>query len=593
MELTTEYGGQLHTQALQVSDEAGHTRASGRSLREPGEGARLYTPFMSSDSGSAAVPPHGPPSSSATMNAQVVTPLQSGFAFPPPSPDTRVAAPMYAGPPLPSQAPGRGGPRRPWFPRVRRRSEERPGRRITGIDAARGLAVVGMIFAHAGYTGIWGEELSALVGISHGHSSILFAVVAGLSLGMITGGARPPAGERLLHSRLRVLGRAVGLLLISGLVTILPSYVAVILASYALWFVWMIPALRWRPRTLIIVGLAHAVLGLIAGQLIQGVLSLGEIWTTQSPEDFVVSLVLTGVYPAIIWVGFVFIGMAMARSGITETRTLVRFGAAGLIAFILASAPFVIMERSLAPIFAASEKGVFGDDELVDWCLDTEAEELYPCTIRDYEEQAETFTPAEEELYWELWDEKMGEEYYEYCLDVDAGALYACSEEDYEDQELTAEQEELYWELLDDKFAEEITDYLNFSVFTMDPHSGSPFETVSSGGLAVFLIASLALLGRVRVLKILMQPLAVIGAMALTAYAVHIVVLAYVPHEDYESNSYAIYLSLGIMVGCALWRALFVAGPLENFVGALSDRFATVSGTNATAGPPLVGPPSR
>ncbi|GAB3820869.1 hypothetical protein GCM10028820_27850 [Tessaracoccus terricola] len=452
-----------------------------------------------------------------------------------------------------------------------------------GVDAVRGLAVVGMVFAHAGYVGEWGEELSAFVGISHGHSSILFAVVAGLSLGMITGGTNPPSGAQLLQTRLRIGGRAAALLLVSGALTILPSGVAVILASYALWFVLVLPCLRWPPKWLLVAGLLHLALGRLVADLLLAMLSLAGMYPAGSPEDFVPTLLLSGTYPAAVWLGFVLLGMAVARCGIRETRVLVRFAAAGLAAFVLASAPFVISQGSLAPIFAGTDS--FAEQEgdegpvLQDWCLDQDAEELYPCTMAEYEEQEASFTEEDYDLYWVLYEQLPYDEQTELCLEVDRELLYWCTPEEYDEQQplLSPEQLELQTRLQVGVLGGLFTDYASFSLFTLDPHSGSPFEAFASGGLAVFLVAGAILVGRNRIARAAMWPLSVIGSMTLTAYAAHVVVIAYVP-DDATSNTYAICLTLGLVLFCAIWRALFVAGPLEYFVGAMADRTATIPG---------------
>lgn len=454
---------------------------------------------------------------------------------------------------------------------------------MVGIDAVRGLAVIGMVFAHAGHVGEWGQELSALVGISHGHSSILFAVVAGLSLGMITGGTKPPTGPHLLQTRLRLGGRAAALLLVSGVLTILPSGLAVILASYALWFVLVMPCLRWRPKWLLVAGLLHLALGRLVADLVLAVLAVADIYPFGAPEDFVPTLFLSGTYPAAVWLGFVLVGMAIARLGIHDTTVLVRFAAAGLAAFVLASAPFVLSHGSLAPVFAAGagmDVEAFGEEAvLLDWCLDSEAEALYPCTVAEYEEQEASFTDEESELYWVLYDELAHDEQTDFCLDTDRELLYFCTPEEYDAQQptLSPEQQELQVELQLGLVGGAVGGYLGHSVFTLDPHSGSLFEALASGGLAVLLVAGFLLLGRNRFARAAMRPLSAVGAMALTAYAAHVVVIAYVPSEG-TSNLYAGCLTLGLVVVCALWRALFVAGPLENFVGALSDRVATTPG---------------
>ena len=66
--------------------------------------------------------------------------------------------------------------------------------RIAGVDLARGLAVIGMIAAHL----LWIEDFdfadaATWVAVVDGRSSILFATLAGVSIGLVTGGSRPLA----------------------------------------------------------------------------------------------------------------------------------------------------------------------------------------------------------------------------------------------------------------------------------------------------------------------------------------------------------------------------------------------------------------
>src|SRR5690606_5867947 len=98
------------------------------------------------------------------------------------------------------------------------RSFGRPPR-IMGLDVARALALLGMIGAYVGTTGelVLGDPTTwgALV---HGRSSILFAVLAGISISLMTGRETVPAPERITQIRLGLLGRgaaifAIGLVL--------------------------------------------------------------------------------------------------------------------------------------------------------------------------------------------------------------------------------------------------------------------------------------------------------------------------------------------------------------------------------------------
>ena len=60
--------------------------------------------------------------------------------------------------------------------------------RFAGVDAARGLAIVGMLWAH---TAADGTRQS----LADGRSAVLFATLAGCSIGLLTGGARPRTGR--------------------------------------------------------------------------------------------------------------------------------------------------------------------------------------------------------------------------------------------------------------------------------------------------------------------------------------------------------------------------------------------------------------
>ena len=70
------------------------------------------------------------------------------------------------------------------------------GARIVGVDIARGLAVLGMFGAHVGVQRSFDWlEPSTWSDVINGRSSILFAVLAGVSIAIISSG-RSAAGRR-------------------------------------------------------------------------------------------------------------------------------------------------------------------------------------------------------------------------------------------------------------------------------------------------------------------------------------------------------------------------------------------------------------
>ncbi|MDO5676964.1 MAG: heparan-alpha-glucosaminide N-acetyltransferase domain-containing protein [Propionibacteriaceae bacterium] len=409
-------------------------------------------------------------------------------------------------------APTPAARRRPWWP-----TRRRPGAsRFLGLDAARGLAVLGMVIAHAAVVGVWGEEPSALLGFAHGHSSILFATIAGVSLTLVSGGATPPSGDDLVRARLGILTRAVALLIISGALTLLPPAVAIILASYALWFILAIPFLRWRPRALLIAAGVTAVFGGAAAAWLQVVTANAGASVQATPEGFVPALLIGGTYPAFAWMAFVFAGMAIGRAGLTNTRALRRFAAAGAALFVLAAAPFVVQERSLAPVFGTAP-GIFASSGSSG--SNTAPKDL---TTGEPWSKTESSNMADDS---EKWGGK------------------------------------------------QLASFDPASLWTLNPHSGSPFESLSSGGLAMFTIAGLTLLGRRTWAHWPLLPLLGVGAMSLTAYVAHAVVLGFWPKDDSVThNWYVFWLCLGLVVACGLWCRFFTSGPLEQAVGALTDR---------------------
>jgi hypothetical protein len=106
--------------------------------------------------------------------------------------------------------------------------------RITGVDLARGLAVLGMFAAHL----LWITEPfdwvdpGSWIAVVQGRSSILFATLAGVSIGLMTGGTQPLAAGPMRTARGRLAVRA-GLLWVIGILLIatdVPVYV--ILPAY-------------------------------------------------------------------------------------------------------------------------------------------------------------------------------------------------------------------------------------------------------------------------------------------------------------------------------------------------------------------------
>lgn len=186
--------------------------------------------------------------------------------------------------------------------------------RILGLDVARGLAILGMAGAHIGETGeldlLDPSTWSALV---HGRSSILFAVLAGVSIALMTGRTEPPAPERVPGIRLNLVGRGAAIFLIGLVLEMLGTPIAVILTLYGVLYVAVIPFLRWRPWQLLTAAAALALLG----PAVLAVLTAVAL----HPYAEGIGFVLYGSYPITVWLAFVLGGMALGRMRVAEIPT--------------------------------------------------------------------------------------------------------------------------------------------------------------------------------------------------------------------------------------------------------------------------------
>lgn len=199
-----------------------------------------------------------------------------------------------------------------------------PGR-LPGVDLARGLAVIGMLAAHLVALPEWDWGDPATWGaIASGRSSILFATLAGVSIALVSGGARPlPRGPLRARARFR-LGLRAALVWLIGIVLVatgVPVYV--ILPAYALLFLLALPLLGLGARALWTIA---GILALVMPWL-QPALDALPVW--REPWGGDLSLALGWHYPFPVWIAFVVAGLAAGRSDLARAATPVTLAVAG------------------------------------------------------------------------------------------------------------------------------------------------------------------------------------------------------------------------------------------------------------------------
>jgi uncharacterized membrane protein YeiB len=197
--------------------------------------------------------------------------------------------------------------------------------RVVGLDVARALAVFGMFGAHVG---VVADDVGASPvtwsGMVNGRSSILFAVLAGVSVALLSGRTVPLAGDDLVRARMRILVRAAWVFAIGGALEALGTDIDVILGVYAVLFVLALPFLRWRPRRLF---LAAAALAVVTPPVDLALTHFVE--TNDAFDAPFVSLAVTGAYPALIWWTFILVGLGVGRCDLAETGVRIRLLTAG------------------------------------------------------------------------------------------------------------------------------------------------------------------------------------------------------------------------------------------------------------------------
>ncbi|MFE7766277.1 DUF418 domain-containing protein [Streptomyces sp. NPDC057438] len=208
--------------------------------------------------------------------------------------------------------------------------------RLVGVDLARALAVFGMYVVHIA------PPLSATSGvaswiryIADGHSSVLFATLAGFSLMLIAGRREPKTGLAGRQAKARIAIRAV-VLLVLGTVLAMEYGGVIILGFYGIYFLLALPLVRLSAKTLAIIAaafalvtpqLAFALTSLLTPSVQNGINAYDPL--TRLSEVGVLDLLLTGFYPALTWMSFVIAGMALGRLDLSSGTVQKRLAALG------------------------------------------------------------------------------------------------------------------------------------------------------------------------------------------------------------------------------------------------------------------------
>jgi hypothetical protein len=383
--------------------------------------------------------------------------------------------------------------------------EERPSvGRLVGVDLARALAVFGMFAVHVGPFAVdVGGFRGRLLELAEGRSSILFATLAGFSLMLIAGRWEPKTGLAGRQAKARIAIRALVLLALGTVLTMLNTGILVILAFYGVYFLLALPLVRLRAKTLAIIAAVLAVVGPQAAFGLKWLLgqSGADSINTYDPiarlgGDGLLSLLLDGNYPAITWMPFVIAGMALARLDLAAGAVQRRLAALGLALIALGYGTAWLVAKLYPPIQAAEAKlkDIFAN--------------LDPKSI-------ESLKPGSAAL---------------------------------------------------DAIRNKIADSSNaaLSLLGSEPHSGSTFEIIGGIGVAIsVLLCATVAMDRLAWLHRPASPLVAVGTMSLTLYVAHVAAFAMLPEGATGTFVPLLGFIAGAILFATIWSRFFRRGPLE------------------------------
>lgn len=242
--------------------------------------------------------------------------------------------------------------------------------RLVGIDVARTVALVGMIATHVLDGRTTTGELTTVQWLAGGRASALFAVLAGVSIALMSGGAHPVRGRDRTRTVLGLAARAVLVALVGLALGGLETSLAIILAYYGVLFLLGLPFIGLRAVPLAVLAGGWMVAAPVVSHLVRPSLPVREFASPDfsrlaDPGPLLADLLLTGSYPAVPWLAYLLAGMAIGRTDLAGWRTPLRLAACGLGLAVVATAVSRLCTASLEVRNALVPGRLTTEDELL------------------------------------------------------------------------------------------------------------------------------------------------------------------------------------------------------------------------------------
>jgi uncharacterized membrane protein YeiB len=206
--------------------------------------------------------------------------------------------------------------------------------RVIGLDVARALAIIGMIAVNVGPRGESGL-FGTLYDLPLGRSSVLFMLLAGVGMSILTRSSRGPSGGPLPWQT--VVWRAV-LLFVGGLALQMAGHEAsVILPLYGLLFIVCLPLLKAPTWLLAVLSATFVLVGPLLWVAVRhgtDAFTIKEPTLVDPPLEILDDILFSGSYPAVVWLAPFLLGMVIGRLDLRDgrlQRVLLTAGAASAV----------------------------------------------------------------------------------------------------------------------------------------------------------------------------------------------------------------------------------------------------------------------
>lgn len=217
-------------------------------------------------------------------------------------------------------------------------------RRLHGLDAARAIAIIGMLAVNVGPRKEPGETDLGVVlyDIPLGRASLLFMILAGIGMSLMTRRSRTEGAPLPWQT---IVWRSI-LLFCGGLaLQLLDHDVSVILTYYGVLFLFAFPLLKAPTWVLAAVGgvslVAVPPLFLYLQQLTGTAFNFVAPSFADPPWTIVHATLLTGAYPVFVWLAPFMLGLILGRFRLSSHRVqhrLIRYGAGATLVPLLIEA---------------------------------------------------------------------------------------------------------------------------------------------------------------------------------------------------------------------------------------------------------------